>query len=45
MAKHGIAESTKLHGCMNVSFVATEDVSLPYEITLLSNLKPQTSKI
>lgn len=26
MAKHGIAESTKLHGCMNVSFVATEDV-------------------
>lgn len=26
MAKHGIAESTKLQGCMNVSFVATEDV-------------------
>ncbi len=26
MAKHGIAESTKLYGCMNVSFVATEDV-------------------
>ncbi|KAI4438962.1 hypothetical protein FMM80_00840 [Schaedlerella arabinosiphila] len=26
MAKHGIAESTKLHGCMNISFVATEDV-------------------
>lgn len=26
MAKHGVAESTKLQGCMNVSFVATEDV-------------------
>jgi len=26
MAKHGIAESTKLHGCMNVSFIATEDI-------------------
>ncbi len=26
MAKHGIAESTKLYGCMNVSFIATEDV-------------------
>ena len=26
MAKHGIAESTKLYGCMNVSFVSTEDV-------------------
>lgn len=26
MAKHGIAESTKLQGCMNVSFVATEEV-------------------
>lgn len=26
MAKHGIAESTKLYGCMNVSFVATEDI-------------------
>lgn len=26
MAKHGIAESTKLHGCMNVSFVAAEDI-------------------
>ena len=26
MAKHGIAESTKLYGCMNVSFVADEDI-------------------
>lgn len=26
MAKHGIAESTKLYGCMNVSFISTEDV-------------------
>lgn len=26
MAKHGVAESTKLYGCMNVSFVSTEDV-------------------
>ena len=26
MAKHGIAESTKLQGCMNVSFIATEDI-------------------
>lgn len=26
MTKHGIAESTKLYGCMNVSFVSTEDV-------------------
>lgn len=26
MAKHGIAESTKLYGCMNVSFVATENI-------------------
>ncbi len=26
MAKHGIFESTKLYGCMNVSFIATEDV-------------------
>ena len=26
MAKHGIFESTKLYGCMNVSFVSTEDV-------------------
>ena len=26
MAKHGIAESTKLYGCMNVSFVSDEDV-------------------
>lgn len=26
MAKHGIAESTKLYGCMNVNFISTEDV-------------------
>ena len=26
MAKHGIFESTKLYGCMNVSFVADVDV-------------------
>lgn len=26
MAQHGIAESTKLYGCMNVSFIADEDV-------------------
>lgn len=26
MARHGIAESTKLNGCMNVSFVSNEDV-------------------
>ncbi len=26
MTKHGVAESTKLYGCMNVSFVAAEDV-------------------
>ena len=26
MAKHGIFESTKLNGCMNVSFVADVDV-------------------
>lgn len=26
MAKHGIFESTKLYGCMNVSFIATEDI-------------------
>lgn len=26
MAKHGIAESTKLKGCMNVSFISDEDV-------------------
>lgn len=26
MAKHGIAESTKLYGCMNVSFVSDENV-------------------
>lgn len=26
MGKHGIAESTKLQGCMNISFISTEDV-------------------
>lgn len=26
MTKHGVAESTKLYGCMNVSFIADEDI-------------------